>query len=95
MTIQLPDNLERSLRTLVRGGQYASVDEAMAEAARLLLRQQPPQASMTEAEFDQYLLDTGLVSQLPDTAADFDDPDDQPVDIEGEPLSETVLRDRR
>jgi hypothetical protein len=55
----------------------------------------PAMKPLTEAEFDQYLLSIGLLSQLPDTAADFDDPDDQPIDIRGEPLSETVIRERR
>ena len=50
---------------------------------------------LTEAEFDQYLLNIGLMSQLPDTDADFDDPDDEPITIKGEPLSETVIRERR
>lgn len=50
---------------------------------------------LTAAEFDQHLLNIGLMSQLPDTDADFDDPDDQPIDIKGEPLSETVIRERR
>ena len=54
-----------------------------------------PKKKMTEAEFDQHLLKIGLMSQLPDTASDFDDPDDVPVDIKGEPLSETVIRERR
>ena len=35
----------------------------------------------------------GLIT-LPDTAADFDDPDDEPIAIKGEPLSETVIRER-
>jgi hypothetical protein len=51
--------------------------------------------ALTSAEFDQQLLELGLMSQLPDTDADFDDPDDQLVDIKGEPLSETVIRERR
>jgi Arc/MetJ-type ribon-helix-helix transcriptional regulator len=50
---------------------------------------------LTEAEFDQHLLNIGLMSQLPDTDADFDDPDDEPITIKGEPLSETVIRERR
>jgi hypothetical protein len=56
-----------------------------------------PQAKkpLTRAEFDQHLLAIGLLSQLPDTDADFDDPDDEPVEIKGEPLSETVIRERR
>jgi Arc/MetJ-type ribon-helix-helix transcriptional regulator len=96
MTIHLPKELETSVLSLVQGGRFTSVDDAMAEAARLLLRQQQPaKKPMTEAEFDQYLLDSGLMSRLPDTDADFDDPDDQPIDIMGEPLSETVIRERR
>ena len=54
-----------------------------------------PKKKMTDAEFDQHLLKIGLMSQLPDTASDFDDPDDVPVEIRGEPLSETVIRERR
>jgi Arc/MetJ-type ribon-helix-helix transcriptional regulator len=56
---------------------------------------QKPKKQLTEAEFDQHLLAIGLMSQLPDTDADFDDPDDEPVPIKGEPLSETVIRERR
>ena len=41
------------------------------------------------------MLEIGLMSQFPDTDADFDDPDDQLIDIEGKPLSETVIRERR
>lgn len=95
MTIQLPQDLENSVRSLVQMGQFVSVDDAMAEAARLLLRQQPAKKPLSRAEFDQQLLAMGLMSQLPDTASDFDDPDDEPIDIEGEPLSETVIRERR
>jgi hypothetical protein len=54
-----------------------------------------PNKKMTEAEFDQHLLKIGLMSELPDTAADYDDPDDVPVKIKGEPLSDTVIRERR
>jgi hypothetical protein len=62
-------------------------------------RNQPaaPKKKMTEAEFDQHLLKIGLISSLPDPALDIDDddPDDQPVTIKGEPLSETIIRERR
>jgi Arc/MetJ-type ribon-helix-helix transcriptional regulator len=96
MTIHLPKDLERSVRSLVDGGRFASVDDAMAEAARLLVRQQPPaQTPMTDDEFHRYLLAIGRISQVPDPDADFDDPDDQPISIEGEPLSETIIRERR
>jgi Arc/MetJ-type ribon-helix-helix transcriptional regulator len=38
MMIQLPNDLENSIQAAVRNGRFASVDAAMAEAARLLLR---------------------------------------------------------
>ena len=39
MTINLPEDLESSIRAAVDDGRFASVDDAMAEAARLLLRE--------------------------------------------------------
>ncbi len=96
MDIHLPSDLERSILDEVRRGRFASVDDAMAEAARLLVKQAPPaELPMTEQEFLQHLLDIGLMTQLPDKAADYDDPDDQPIEIQGEPLSETIIRERR
>jgi hypothetical protein len=46
---------------------------------------------------DQYLLSMGLLTRLPDPAEDVDDDDreDAPVAIRGEPLSETIIRERR
>jgi hypothetical protein len=64
-------------------------------AKRTKAAPKPAEKPMTRAEFDQYLLDIGLLSQLPDTQADFDDPEDQLVEIKGEPLSETIIRERR
>ena len=57
MTIHLPPDLERSIEAVVQNGRFASVDDAMAEAARLLLRQetQQPQAAKPAG-------DTGLGS---------------------------------
>jgi Arc/MetJ-type ribon-helix-helix transcriptional regulator len=44
MTINLPENLERSILEEVHRGHFVSVDEAIAEAVRLLLRQKTPNA---------------------------------------------------
>lgn len=38
MTIHLPKELESSIEAAVHSGHFASLDDAMAEAARLLLR---------------------------------------------------------
>jgi hypothetical protein len=45
MTIHLPVELESSIEAAVQSGRFASIDDAMTAAARLLLReigQQPP-----------------------------------------------------
>jgi hypothetical protein len=47
---------------------------------------------LTEEEFQRRLLEIGLMSQVP---TGDDDEDDLPVPIRGEPLSETVIRERR
>jgi putative addiction module CopG family antidote len=75
----------------------AMPDEAAMAAPRAKRRKpaKPKKKPLTEAEIHEHMLDIGLLSQLPDTAADFDDPDDQPITIKGEPLSETIIRERR
>src|SRR3954467_5599788 len=100
MTIQLPEDLEQYLRSEVLKGRFASEGEAVAEAVRLLREStQPPTAptnSLTEQQWAQRLVDSGLLANLPpDRAAACPRRDFQPVPIEGEPLSETVIRQRR
>ena len=116
MTIHLPPDVENSIVAAVHSGHFASADEAMDKAARLLLRDieqtklrqgqagkaakrakpaQPQKKPLTRAQFDQQLVELGLMSHIPNTAAYFDDPDDEPIPIKGEPLSETVIRERR
>jgi hypothetical protein len=48
------------------------------------------------AEFNQRLMAAGFITRLPDPSLDIDDddPDDKPVPIKGEPLSETIIRER-
>ena len=56
---------------------------------------QKPHKPLTKDQVHQEMIARGLITQLPDTAADFDDPDDEPIAIQGEPLSETIIRERR
>ena len=57
----------------------------------------PKKKPLTADEFNQRLFAAGRIASLPDPALDIDDddPDDAPVPIKGEPLSETILRERR
>jgi Arc/MetJ-type ribon-helix-helix transcriptional regulator len=67
MTIHLPNELERSIEAMVHNGRFASIDDAMAEAARLLVRevrQTPPNAAATA--------DDPLLGSMPDAADELD-----------------------
>jgi hypothetical protein len=44
-------------------------------------------------ELNRRLLASGLVTQLPDPSQDIDD--EPPIVIEGEPLADTIIRERR
>jgi hypothetical protein len=81
------------------------LDQSLPKAARTSSKRakrakaapQKPEKPLTPDELDQYMLSIGLISQLPNPAEDLDDddPDDAPVIIKGEPLSETIIRERR
>jgi hypothetical protein len=58
---------------------------------------QAPTDALSLDELHQKMMARGLIRRLPDPTLDIDDddPDDQPVPIKGQPLSETILRERR
>ncbi len=64
---------------------------------RIKAAPQQAKTPLTRDEFNQRLMAAGLITRLPDPSLDIDDddPDDQPVPIRGEPLSETIIRERR
>ena len=70
---------------------------APGKAAKRAKPAAPKKKPMTADELNRRLLAEGRLASLPDPALDIDDddPDDQPIAIEGEPLSETILRERR
>ena len=97
MTINVSKDVENRINAAVRSGQFASPDEMIDKLVREYAertRNQPGPA-LTLDELDRQMLADGLMSQLPNTAQDIDDEDEPPVEIEGEPLSETIIRERR
>jgi hypothetical protein len=61
-------------------------------------RPQPPPSRatpMSEDDFKRQLLKSGLMTSLPTPADPADRPAFQPIAIDGEPLSETIIRERR
>jgi hypothetical protein len=51
-------------------------------------------SQMSEEEFLQQLYAEGFITHIPEKYTDEDD-DFEPVEIEGEPISETIIRERR
>ena len=49
---------------------------------------------ISEEEFLQKLLADGFISEIPEGMTDEED-DFEPVEFEGEPVSETIIRERR
>ena len=82
------DALVRLKQTMPGDSEMAHQDAEGAESS---------EENLLIEQLNQRLLATGLVIQLPDPAEDIDDddPDDQPIEIVGEPLSETIIRERR
>ncbi len=68
-----------------------------AKAAKREKPGQAPKEPPSLQELHRKMMARGLITRLPDPSLDIDDddPDDQPVPIKGEPLSETIIRERR
>jgi len=70
--------------------------DATTQRRKVQVARSPEDRPMIDA-LNQRLLTAGLITQLPDPSQDIDDddPEDQPIEIAGEPLSETIIRERR
>jgi hypothetical protein len=49
----------------------------------------------TEDEFLQLLLAEGIISEIPPCIFDDEEENFEPIEVEGEPLSEMIIRERR
>jgi hypothetical protein len=67
------------------------------KAAKRAKPAQAPNKPISIDELHRKMMARGLITRLPDPSLDIDDddPDDQPVTIKGEPLSETIIGERR
>jgi putative addiction module CopG family antidote len=97
MTIHLPEHLEQFVRDQVKLGRYPSEDAVVRDALEQLSKRAPSvKKPLTEEELERQLVQAGFLGSVPpprDTAAapwNF-----EPIRIEGEPLSETIIRERR
>src|SRR5262249_43339006 len=50
---------------------------------------------MSEAEFEQMLLERGIITEIPaDVDRDEDEDDFEPIAVKGKPVSETIIEER-
>jgi hypothetical protein len=104
MDVQLREDLKRLVSDQIRSGRY-SRGEAVIREVQAWIREkeagevpEPTTASpaMNDEEFRQHLIQKGRVSQLPDADWGSRTPDHwEPIHVEGEPVSQTILRERR
>jgi putative addiction module CopG family antidote len=97
VTIHLSEDLENHVQGEVRKGRFASSDEAIAEAVRLLRQKklEAEHSAATPDEINQRLLEGGLLSHIPARPDPATYREFAPIVVASEPISETIIRERR
>ena len=98
MTIKLPDDLEQFVLDQVASGTFETPEDVIRHAlltSATASEHTGDSPAMTEEQFDRFLLRTGRISRIPRAeSVDYGD-DPGPIAVEGEPLSATIIRERR
>jgi putative addiction module CopG family antidote len=107
MTIHLPEHLERYVHDQVQAGRYSSENEVISDALERHRQAEPTpakttrQAEMTpedmaDQELQRRLLAAGIISEIKPPITDLTPyRNRRAVPIQGEPISETAIRERR
>ncbi|WP_165073222.1 hypothetical protein [Paludisphaera rhizosphaerae] len=102
MTIHLSKDLAQFVHEVVRAGRYATEAQVVEDALERLRVTMPPEEQATsnernaaKASLHRRLMEMGLMTQPAEASSDLDDPEDRPIEIEGEPLSADIIRERR
>lgn len=85
------ERIEHEVRTL-----SAEDLRKVRELVDSLLEKQEPKPTMTEEEFAQHLYEKGIIGKPPPPITNFSRYETyERVKVEGEPISETIIRERR
>jgi putative addiction module CopG family antidote len=107
MTIHLPEHLERYVHDQVQGGRYSTENEVISDALERHRQAEPTPAKSTrqpdmtpeeiaDQELQRRLLEAGIISEIKPPITDMTPyRNRRAVPIQGEPISETVIRERR
>lgn len=98
MDARISDTAERFIASQVESGRYRSAAEVIEVALRLMEQGEPAQPGIAASDeaLQRRLLAAGLVGEIKPPIIDLSPyRDRRAVPIRGEPLSETVIRERR
>ena len=95
VSVQLPKTLEAALTAFVADRRFESVEQALNSAVVLLIKHQAPLEGLpAEEAYIHHLVRSGSISRLPLLLDDEECDDDELIEVDGEPLSETIIRER-
>ena len=106
MDIQLSDQTQRYIRSQIESGRYQSEEELIEAAVHLLSAgdlktsgtkiEQVEDSAAVDQEVQRRLFAEGLLSEIkPSSRQTGGWPPFTPIPVRGEPVSETIIRDRR
>jgi putative addiction module CopG family antidote len=106
MTIHLPEHLERYVHDQVQAGRYSTENEVISDALERHRQAEPtPQTTrqpdmtpeeMADQELQRRLFQAGVISEIKPPITDLTPYRNRhAVPIQGEPISETAIRERR
>jgi len=61
----------------------------------MLSQAEPAKPEMTEDEFQMRLMSEGIISELPRPLTEREEESFRPIQVQGRPLSETIIEERR
>ncbi len=107
MTIHLPEHLERYVHDQVQAGRYLNEDDVIRDALERHRHAEPTPGNATgqpiltpeeiaDQELQHHLFDAGIISEIRPPITDLAPyRNRRAVPIQGEPISETAIRERR
>jgi Arc/MetJ-type ribon-helix-helix transcriptional regulator len=103
MTIHLPEELQRYVHEQILAGRFMSEDDVIMDALERQRQAQQPAVApdkgreeLSSQELQRRLLEAGIISEIKPPITDLTPYlNRRAIPIMGEPLSETVIRERR
>lgn len=83
-----------TLEQVLHDAQQLSPDD-LRRLIEMLSQAEPSEPAMTEEEFQTHLMSEGIISELPKPLAEREEEDFRPIQVQGQPLSETIIEERR